>query len=68
MTDDSIERSSEESESSPASRGLGTEIHELFKTLGGVELEIPPRTWELRIPDFSGPEFAPVDDDADISE
>ena len=25
-------------------KGLGTKIHELFKPLGGVELEIPPRT------------------------
>ena len=24
-------------------KGLGTAIHELFKPLGGVELEIPPR-------------------------
>lgn len=43
VTADSIERSVEEGETSPASRGLGTEIHELFKPLGGVELDIPPR-------------------------
>ena len=24
-------------------KGLGTAVHELFKPLGGVELEIPPR-------------------------
>ncbi|MXW93793.1 MAG: plasmid stabilization protein [Rhodospirillaceae bacterium] len=24
-------------------KGLGTSIHELFKPLGGVELELPPR-------------------------
>lgn len=24
-------------------RGLGTRVHELFKPLGGVKLEIPPR-------------------------
>ena len=24
-------------------KGLGTAIHELFKPLGGVELELPPR-------------------------
>ena len=24
-------------------RGLGTAIHELFRPLGGVDLEIPPR-------------------------
>ena len=24
-------------------RGLGTAIHELFKPIGGVDLEIPPR-------------------------
>lgn len=24
-------------------KGLGTIIHELFKSIGGVELEIPPR-------------------------
>ncbi len=25
------------------SKGLGTQIHDLFKPLGGVELELPPR-------------------------
>ena len=29
-------------EAAPA-RGLGTAIHELFKPLGGVDLELPPR-------------------------
>ena len=29
-------------ESAPE-KGLGTAIHELFKPLGGVELELPPR-------------------------
>ncbi len=33
---EAVERESSE-------RGLGTAIHELFKPLGGVELEIPPR-------------------------
>ena len=42
MTADSIERSVEEGETSPASRGLGTEIHELFKPIGGVDdIEFP---------------------------
>ena len=27
-------------------RGLGTAFHELFKPLGGVELELPPRLHE----------------------
>ena len=31
-----------EREAVPA-RGLGTAIHEIFKPLGGVELETPPR-------------------------
>ena len=30
-------------EERPLTKGLGTEIHELFKSLGGVELELPPR-------------------------
>lgn len=33
-------------------KGLGTEIHELFKSLGGVELEIPPRTPMRELPTF----------------
>ncbi len=52
MTDDSIERSVEEGETSPVSRGLGTEIYELFKPLGGVELEIPPRSPMRELPTF----------------
>lgn len=27
----------------PPAKGLGTALHELFKPLGGVELELPPR-------------------------
>ena len=27
----------------PSAKGLGTAIHKLFKSFGGVELEIPPR-------------------------
>lgn len=27
----------------PPVKGLGTALHELFKPLGGVELELPPR-------------------------
>ena len=31
-------------EQAPApAKGLGTALHELFKPLGGVELELPPR-------------------------
>ena len=30
-------------EQEASEKGLGTAIHELFKPLGGVELEIPPR-------------------------
>lgn len=37
--------------------GLGTYIHELFKPLGGVELELPSRGSRREPPDFSGPEF-----------
>ena len=40
-----------------AKRGLGTYIHELFKPLGGVELDIPPRTAQREPPDFSGPQY-----------
>jgi len=37
--------------------GLGTFIHELFKPLGGVELELPARGSRRQPPDFSGPEY-----------
>ena len=30
-------------EQEDSEKGLGTAIHELFKPLGGVDLEIPPR-------------------------
>ena len=30
-------------EEKPSEKGLGTRIHELFRPLGGVELDIPPR-------------------------
>lgn len=30
-------------EEQPLTKGLGTALHELFKPLGGVELELPPR-------------------------
>ena len=33
-------------------RNLGTAIHELFKPLGGVELEIPPREPMREPPQF----------------
>ena len=54
-------------ETAAPEKDLGTEIHELFAPLGGVELDIPPRIGELRIPDFSGSEFAPVADDSDVN-
>ena len=33
-------------------KGLGTAIHELFRPLGGVELEIPPREPMREPPSF----------------
>lgn len=33
-------------------KGLGTRIHERFKSLGGVELELPPREPVREPPDF----------------
>lgn len=33
-------------------KGLGTAIHELFKPLGGVELELPSRSSERELPRF----------------
>ena len=30
-------------ETAATEKGLGTQIHELFKPLGGVKLDIPPR-------------------------
>ena len=38
-------------------RGLGDFIHERFKALGGVELELPERRSQREPPDFSGPEY-----------
>ena len=39
-------------EPSPA-KGLGTALHELFKPLGGVELELPPRALMREPPTFT---------------
>ncbi len=40
------------------STGLFTALYERFQALGGVELDIPPRSTEpARYVDFSGPEF-----------
>jgi plasmid stability protein len=37
---------------------MAERIRSLFEPLGGVELDIPPRTIGMRkIPDFSGPEY-----------
>jgi antitoxin FitA len=36
----------------PPIAGLGTWIHERFKPLGGVELDLPPRNQPPRAPDF----------------
>ena len=33
-------------------KGLGTEIHELFAPIGGVELDIPPRAPMRDLPTF----------------
>jgi plasmid stability protein len=48
-----------------AARGnMAERIRSRFAPLGGVELDIPPREISSRrIPDFSGPEFGPVDDE-----
>ncbi|HRW47903.1 MAG: hypothetical protein M9936_28985 [Caldilinea sp.] len=35
-------------------RGLGTRISALFAEVGGVDLEIPPRSAGRNAPDFSG--------------
>ena len=40
-----------EQETAPAT-GLGTAIHERFKALGGVELELPPREPAREPPTF----------------
>jgi antitoxin FitA len=43
---------------------MAERIRNRFAPLGGVELDIPPREISSRrIPDFSGPEFGPVDDE-----
>lgn len=33
-------------------RGLGTRIHERFAALGGIDLELPPRTDQPRAAEF----------------
>jgi hypothetical protein len=47
------------------SRGnMAERIRNRFAPLGGVELDIPRRGVSMRrIPDFSGPEFGPADDE-----
>ena len=46
-----ILRASLDEDAAP-SRELGTAIHELFRPLGGVELEIPPREATREPPRF----------------
>ena len=42
----------------PNARGnLGTRIHRLFVSVGGVDLELPPRAPMPEPIDFSGPEY-----------
>jgi plasmid stability protein len=58
----------EEVVTNPASsrpRGnMAERIRGLFEPLGGVELEIPPRSVNTRrIPDFTGPEYGPAEDE-----
>jgi plasmid stability protein len=50
---------------SPRPRGnMAERIRSRFAPLGGVELDIPPRSSSTRpIPDFSGPEFGTFDDE-----
>jgi antitoxin FitA len=36
----------------PEARNIGKEIMDLFDEIGGVELEIPPRTADRQLPDF----------------
>ena len=38
--------------SRPLEKGLGTEIHERFQALGGVDLELPPREPPREPPSF----------------
>jgi plasmid stability protein len=49
----------------PAARpgNMAERIRSLFEPLGGVELDIPPRTLGRPIPDFSGPEYGPNGDE-----
>jgi antitoxin FitA len=39
-------------------RGLGTLVHERFKAIGGVELELSPRDAGRLQPDFTGPDYS----------
>jgi len=43
----------------PAQVGMGTRIHQLFAAIGGVELELPPRTDHVRIVDFGDGDDCP---------
>lgn len=36
----------------PPTYGLGTEIHQMFAGIGGVELDLPPRTDQARWVEF----------------
>jgi len=48
-----------------ASRGnMADRIRRRFEPLGGVELNIPPRTGDRPLVDFSGPEFGAYDEES----
>ncbi|MGB9032615.1 MAG: hypothetical protein WCC27_20995 [Acidobacteriaceae bacterium] len=47
-----------------APRGnMAERIRRRFEPLGGVELDIPPRTGDRPLVDFSGPEFGAYDEE-----
>lgn len=51
--------------STPRPRGnMAERIRRRFEPLGGVVLDIPPRTVSRPTVDFSGPEFGEYDDEA----
>ena len=43
---------------------MAERIRRRFEPLGGVELDIPPRTGDRPLVDFSGPEFGAYDEES----
>jgi plasmid stability protein len=48
----------------PAAANLAQAIREIVDPVGGIELDIPPRSPGREPPDFTSPDFGPPDDES----